>query len=118
MGFKREEESLWNDLLESLRLSHVRVQEREDKLVWEHAPLGEYTPKEGCKNLSDGGSRENSIWWWKVVWKFKCPPKKKIISCGVCSTIMFWLGIFCKKEAWRGEAGVLYVSLLKKQILI
>jgi hypothetical protein len=54
-------------------------------------PLGIYTPKAGYKVLSSRGDLGVQRWWWKKVWKFKCPSK---------SHIFIWLLLNNKVLTW------------------
>ena len=64
--------SVWNGYLSTLKASHVRLSNEDDKLVWILSKSGRYTPKEGYVQLLDRSELEYS-WWWKVLWKLKCP---------------------------------------------
>jgi hypothetical protein len=42
-------------------------------------PTGRYyTPKVGYKVLCEGEVLGNQLWWFKPIWKFKCPLKSGI----------------------------------------
>jgi hypothetical protein len=50
----------------------------EDELVWKKDPLGSYTPKFGYIALNIDLFQQNPSWWWRGLWKLKCPQKAKI----------------------------------------
>ena len=56
---------------------HVRLSNEDDKLAWNLSKSRRYSPKEGYVHLLDRSELEYS-WWWKVLWKLKCPIKAKI----------------------------------------
>jgi hypothetical protein len=62
----------------ALRRGHIRLTDREDELVWQKDPLGSYTPKSGYIALNIDPIQQNPRWWWKGLWKLKCPQKAKI----------------------------------------
>jgi len=65
----------WNGYIATLKSSHVRLSAAADCLIWNLSKSGKYSPKEGYAELMN---REvDSIWWWKVIWKMKCPLKTK-----------------------------------------
>ena len=65
----------WNGYIATLKSSHVRLSAATDCLIWNLSKSGKYSPKEGYAELMN---REvDSIWWWKVIWKMKCPLKTK-----------------------------------------
>jgi len=64
--------------IKALKKSHIRLREREDILIWEKDPGGIYTPKAGYRAISLESIHHDSKWWWKKLWKLKCPPKSKI----------------------------------------
>lgn len=66
---------LWHNYTGALNISHVKIQDREDELQWIHSPLGEYSPKEVYLFLYARKEPEEYEWWWKRVWKLKCPTK-------------------------------------------
>ena len=72
---------MWNGYLAIPKSSHARLSNEDDALVWNLSKSGKYTPKEGYAQLMH---REvEHIWWWKVLWKLKCPLKIKIKIVGL-----------------------------------
>lgn len=69
-------ESLTN-YIAALKRSHIRLTDREDELVWQKDPIGFYTPKSGYIALNINPMQQNPKWWWKGLWKLKCPQKAK-----------------------------------------
>ena len=77
IGFTDPQEiAVWNGYIAILKASHVRFSNDDDALVWNLSKIGHYLPKEGYAQLMV--NREvDYIWWWKVLWKLKCPLKTK-----------------------------------------
>ena len=73
---EHEDVSVWNGYSSLLKASHVILSNVNDKLVWNLSKSGIYSPKEGYLHLLDRSELEFS-WWWKVLWKLKCPIKAK-----------------------------------------
>ena len=66
---------MWNVSLAILKFSHARFSNDDDALVWNLSKTGHYSPKEGYAQLMN--KEVEHIWWWKVLWKLKCPLKTK-----------------------------------------
>ena len=66
---------MWIGYLAILKSSHVRISNDADTLVWNISKSGRYSPKEGYAQLINRDM--DLIWWWKVLWKLKCPLKSK-----------------------------------------
>ena len=62
----------------SLIRDHIILRDREDVLIWDSAPAGNYTPKSGYIVLSCMEMDRAVFWWWKTLWKLKFPPKNKL----------------------------------------
>jgi len=62
----------------ALRRGHIRLKDREDELVWKKDPIGFYTLKSSYKAMNIDPLQQNPKWWWKGLWKMKCPQKSKI----------------------------------------
>ena len=76
IGFTNPQEiAMWNDYLSILKSSHARLTNEDDALVWNLSKTGKYSLKEGYAQLMHRDV--DHIWWWKVLWKLKCPLKKK-----------------------------------------
>ena len=90
IGFTDPQEIvLWNGFLAILKSSHARLSNEDDTLVWNLSKSGKYRRKEGYAQLMN---RElDLIWWWKLVWKLKCPLKTKIFS---------WFILYGKALTW------------------
>ena len=89
----------WNRYIAILKSSHVRLSAADDCLIWNLSKTGKYSPKEGYVELMNREVESN--WWWKVIWKMKCPLKTKIFS---------WFLLFGKALTWdvlcsRGREG-------------
>ena len=70
--------SCWNGYLAILKASHVRLTNAMDVLVWNQSKSGKYSPKDGYLQLILDRNEMEYSWWWKVLWKLKCPLKSKI----------------------------------------
>lgn len=47
-------------------------------MVLDLDPAGIYTPKEGYIKLSTEVDPREEVWWWRPLWKLKCPAKTKL----------------------------------------
>ena len=74
---EQQDITCWNEYLALLKTSHVRLSCDEDLLIWNHSKSGKYTLKSGYLQLVLDRQVEELSWWWKVLWKFKCPLKAK-----------------------------------------
>jgi hypothetical protein len=63
--------------IDALKRSHIRFTNIEDELVWKKNSTGLYTPKVGYIALNLP-LHQLPKWWWKSLWKQKCPQKAKI----------------------------------------
>jgi hypothetical protein len=79
LGLNEPEALLWDRYLRALRRENIRLSEREDELIWEGDPGGIYTPKAGYAQLSIEPLQQDEKWWWRKLWKQKCPAKGKIL---------------------------------------
>ena len=79
IGFTDPQEiTVWNGYIAILKTSHVRFSNDDDALVWNLSKTGHYSPKEGYAQLMLNREVEYT-WWWRVLWKLKCPLKTKKI---------------------------------------
>jgi hypothetical protein len=68
------------------------IKEAKDELVWsKNAVISEYCPKLGYIVLKEEEGLQDQEWWYKLVWKFKCPSKAKIFM---------WLVLRHKVPTW------------------
>jgi hypothetical protein len=70
----------WNLYLGAFGRANIRLSEREDELIWEGDPRGLYTPKAGYNILNSDPFQQEVKWWWKKLWKQKCPTKGKLLT--------------------------------------
>jgi hypothetical protein len=68
----------WNDYIQALKISHIRINDQEDELLWQLSPFGVYSPKEGYSFLMTILQQQVPEWWWKGIWKVKCPLKARL----------------------------------------
>lgn len=64
--------------LNALSKGQICLTEGEDKLVQGTSPFGTYTPNLDYISLNTDRALTDTKWWWKAVWKSKCPSKAKI----------------------------------------
>ena len=81
----------WEGFIRQLRASNVRLNNREDKLIWDYHPSGCYTPKHGYIQLNVLDHNREMVWWWKQLWKLKCLGKEKLL---------FWAILENKAPTW------------------
>lgn len=81
----------WDTCLRAIRLCHIRLTQREDRLVWDSHPNGVYTPKAGYIKLATDHGQGIQLWWWHNIWKLKCPSKSKLFLWSVLTnTVLTW----------------------------
>ena len=82
---------IWGRYLRQLSCTFIRLGHREDELIWDHHPSGHYSPKLGYIQLSVAAHTRELVWWWKQLWKLKCPGKAKLL---------FWAILENKAPTW------------------
>ena len=80
-----------------LKTSHVRLSSDADLLIWNQSKSRKYTPKTGYLQLVLNINVEELFWWWKVLWKFKCPLKEKKFSWFLLSEKALTWDVICRK---------------------
>ena len=75
----------------------MRLSNDDDELVWNLSKSGKYTPKEGYVQLLLNRTKLEYSWWWKVLWKFKCPLKAKIFCWFLLSDKDFTWDVIVRK---------------------
>jgi len=84
-------ESHWNGYVSALKATHVRIVDKEDELVWKHVQHDRYTLKMGYIQLNILVHQRDPLWWWKGLWKLKCPQKAKLFMwCVITNKIPTW----------------------------
>lgn len=81
----------WNDYIQELARSNVRLKDRQDQLVWAHADSGSYSPKYGYKFIMSRKGWGALEWWAKNLWKLKSPAKARLF---------FWCILKRKTPTW------------------
>lgn len=66
-----------NNYVAVLKTSNTRLNNSEDSFVWIQSKSVIYSPKDGYKQLIMDKNNVEISWWWKALWKFKCPLKTK-----------------------------------------
>ena len=107
----------WNDYLAILNSSHVRLTDSKDTLVWNLSKNGKYTPKEGYVHLLHDRFGLDLSWWWKVLWKLKCP-LKSIFFVGFSFLIRHSLGMSWLEEVLKDLVDVICVNWMLSLIFI
>jgi ribonuclease HI len=80
LGLSEPETLTWDRYLRALGRANIRLNERTDELIWEGDPGGFYTPKAGYILLSTDPIQREVKWWWRKLWKQKCPTKGKLLT--------------------------------------
>jgi hypothetical protein len=78
LGLDAQAAPFWDKNSRALQSSHIRITDKEDELIWQQAPHGHYTPKLGYIHLNLDLYQREPIWWWKRLWKVRCPLKENI----------------------------------------
>jgi len=91
LGLLDQEKAAMEVYIRNLELSNLVLTEEEDTLVWEADPGGNYSPKAGYTLLSSEAENRAQIWWWKSLWKLKCPAKTKLFM---------WCALENKAPTW------------------
>ena len=93
-------------------MAHIQLTEQEDDLIWDLDPSGAYTPKAGYLMLSaEAGGREE-VWWWRKLWKLKCPSKARLFMwCVLENRVSTW--DILQKRSFQGPG---WCALCKKEL--
>lgn len=59
-------------------MSHIKLKYQDDELIWKFKPFRVYAPKDGYSFLMINLKPQAPDWWWKGVWKSKCPLKAQM----------------------------------------
>jgi hypothetical protein len=92
MGLREEFVEEWKGYTKVLKDNNVKIQEDDDQLIWSLNPSGTYVPKLGYRALAEEGLEGQQAWWWRIIWKLKCPSKNKIFM---------WLILNNKAPTWE-----------------
>jgi hypothetical protein len=85
--------------------------EREDELLWDGDLGGVYTPKVGYVQLNIDLLQQDEKWWWRKIWKQRCPAKGKILAWTILENkIPTWENL--QKRQFNGPS---WCSLCKEQ---
>ena len=91
LGLSGDLQMEWDAYIRALKLAHIRLTTREDGLVWDSHPSGHYTPKAGYIKLTYDRVPGIQFWWWRQIWKFKCPSKSKLfLWTALTNTVSTW----------------------------
>ena len=109
IGLENADSVMWEAYISSLKDAHLCIRETKDELIKEHAPFGSYSPKHGYIQLNIGNFNREVIWWWKRLWKLKCPSKACLLMwCALENKFPTWYNI--QKRRLEGSS---YCSLCK-----
>ena len=78
LGLGEQEMFFYENYIRGIQMSHIQLSEQEDDLIWELDLGGVYTPKAGYLILSAEVGVREKVWWWKYLWKLKCPSKTRL----------------------------------------
>ena len=91
MGLGDRETAFLDQYIRELVRANILLTDHEDLLVWEADPEGVYTPKMGYLCLSAGVENRVEVWWWRSLWKLKCPAKSKLFMwCVLNNKVPTW----------------------------
>lgn len=110
ISLRGEEVEQWECSLSKLRIIL-------DELLWSMNALeGVYTSKLGHRALCEGAVVKDLGWWWKQLWKYKCPLKVRISM--LLSLNNKVLGIIYRKEIRMGQAGAVCARMMMNVLFI
>ena len=112
LGLGEHEMPFYENYIRGLQLAHIQLTEQEDNLIWDLDPGGAYSPKAGYLILSteDGGREE--VWWWRSLWKLKCPAKARLFMwCVLEDRALTW--DILQKRSFQGPG---WCVLCKKEL--
>ena len=78
LGLGEPEAAFLENYIRGLQSAHIQISEQEDVLIWDLDPEGVYTPKAGYLKLSAEVGVREEVWWWRSLWKVKCPSKARL----------------------------------------
>jgi hypothetical protein len=82
LNLSGREKVVWENCFSKLTSSHVRIEKMDNELIYsKNRTKGMYTLKLGYKTVCDFGGIGEPIWWWKVIWTFKCLLKSHLLMC-------------------------------------
>jgi hypothetical protein len=65
VGLNDQFSEVWEKYTRSLKNANICITEKEDELVWQHSPFGEYTLKLGYTQLMIDLHNQEPVWFWK-----------------------------------------------------
>ncbi len=68
----------WQEYIDALIESHIRILEGPDELRWSMDDNGIYTPKAGYLTISSHRQPENPLDWWHLIWKINAPSRTRL----------------------------------------
>eukprot|EP00253_Pinus_taeda_P012119 PITA_12119 len=68
----------WNEYINALTESHIRIKQGPDELIWCKADHGIYAPKYGYRELISHRIPDPLPSWWHNIWKLTAPPRTRL----------------------------------------
>jgi hypothetical protein len=68
----------WQRYTNTLKYNNVKIKEDDDQLVWSLNPTGKCVPRICYKALTKEKREGEHVWWWRTIYKLRCPSKNKI----------------------------------------
>jgi hypothetical protein len=95
----------------ALQRANICFSDQEDEILWDGDPRGVYTPKLGYVQLIVDLQQRETIWWWKKLWKQRCPTKGKILVWSILENkLLTWDNL--QKRQFNGPG---WCTLCKEQ---
>eukprot|EP00253_Pinus_taeda_P028493 PITA_28493 len=91
----------WQNYLQALTKSHVRLWNVEDELIWAHSKAEKYTPKQGYDIIIANKKPEVTRSWWGTIWKLKAPPRTRLLMWNILEDKIA-IGSYLKRRAFMG----------------
>ena len=70
---------IWNQFIRALQVSHIRLNDHDDDLLWAVLPSGKYSTKAGYITLCAPLEPPNKQWWWHSIWKLQAAHKTRLL---------------------------------------
>jgi len=75
MDLNGEYVETWNSYTNYLQKCSVFINDEEDAILCSIKPYGGYKPRLKYETMALEGNKHPFLWWWKTLWKYKCPKK-------------------------------------------
>lgn len=91
----------WQNFLQALTESHVRLNNEDDELIWGHSKKRQYSSKQGYDIIVADSKSESIRRWWKSLWKLKAPMRTRLLMWSILDN-KIPTGTYLKKRAFNG----------------